>query len=79
MRTYGKLVESGIAHLNAGGILVACSCSAHVSAEGFFGSVRQAASRSGRRFEERQTTHHAPDHHASFKEANYLKGIYLKM
>ena len=79
IRAYGKLVESGIGHLNAGGILVACSCSAHVSAEEFFGAVRQAATRSGRRFEEMQTTHHAPDHHASFKEANYLKGIYLKM
>lgn len=79
IRAYGKLVVSGIGHLNAGGILVACSCSAHVSAEEFFGAVRQAAAGSGRRFEEMQTTHHAPDHHANFKEANYLKGIYLKM
>jgi 23S rRNA (cytosine1962-C5)-methyltransferase len=79
IRAYGKLVESGIAHLNAGGILVACSCSAHVSAEEFFGAVRQAAAQSGRRFTEMQTAHHAPDHHASFKEANYLKGIYLRM
>ena len=79
VRAYGKLVESGITHLNAGGILVACSCSAHVSAEEFFGAVRQAAARSGRQFTEMQTTHHAPDHHASFKEANYLKGIYLTM
>lgn len=78
IRAYGKLVESGIGHLSAGGILVACSCSAHVTAEEFFTAVRQAASRSGRRFTELQTTHHAPDHHASFKEANYLKGIYLR-
>ena len=79
IRAYGKLVESGIAHLSPEGILVACSCSAHVSAEEFFGAVRQAATRSVRRFTEMQTTHHAPDHHASFKEANYLKGIYLRM
>ncbi len=79
IRAYGKLVESGIGHLSAGGILLACSCSAHVSAEEFFGAVRQAAAQSGRRFEEMQTTHHASDHHASFKEANYLKGIYLKL
>jgi 23S rRNA (cytosine1962-C5)-methyltransferase len=78
IRAYGKLVESGISHLTYGGILVACSCSAHVSAEEFFGAVRQAAVRSGRRFSELQTTHHAPDHRASFKEADYLKGIYLK-
>jgi 23S rRNA (cytosine1962-C5)-methyltransferase len=49
-----------------------------VSAEEFFGAVRQATARSGGRFTELQTTHHAPDHHVSFKEANYLKGIYLK-
>ena len=78
IRAYGNLVESGIAHLSIGGILVACSCSAHVSAEEFFGAVRQATARSGGRFTELQTTHHAPDHHVSFKEANYLKGIYLK-
>ena len=79
IRAYGKLVESGIGHLAPGGILVACSCSAHVSAEEFFSAVRQAATRAGRRFTEMQTTHHAPDHRAGFKEANYLKGIYLKL
>lgn len=78
IRAYGKLVEDGLGHLAPGGILVACSCSAHVTAEEFFGAVRQSATRSGRRFTELQTTHHAPDHHATFKEADYLKGIYLR-
>lgn len=78
IRAYSKLVESGLKHLSPGGILVACSCSAHVTAEEFFGAVRQAATQSGRGFKELQTTHHAPDHHATFKEANYLKVIYLR-
>jgi len=78
IRAYTKLAESGIKHLTAGGILVACSCSAHVSAEEFLGAVRAAARNSGRRFRELQTTRHAPDHHASFAEAEYLKGIYLR-
>ncbi len=78
IRAYGKLAMSGIEHLTPGGILVACSCSAHVSAEEFFGAVRAAARDSGRRFTELQTTRHAPDHHANFKEAEYLKGIYLR-
>lgn len=78
IRAYGKLMESGLKHLSPGGILVACSCSAHVTAAEFFGAVRQAALQSGRRFTELQTTHHAPDHQASFKEADYLKGIYLR-
>lgn len=77
IRAYGQLAADGIRHLNAGGLLVACSCSAHVSAEEFFGAVRAAARKSGRRFKELQTTRHAPDHHAGFREAEYLKGIYL--
>ena len=44
----------------------------------FFTAVRQAVSRSGRRFEELGTAHHAPDHLATFPEAEYLKAIYLK-
>lgn len=78
IRAYARLAESGIRQLRPGGILVACSCSAHVSAEEFFGAVRQAARKSGRPFSELRTTRHAPDHHATFPEAEYLKGIYLK-
>jgi 23S rRNA (cytosine1962-C5)-methyltransferase len=78
IRAYGKLAEDGIKHLAQGGILVACSCSAHVSAEEFFGAVRLAAGNSGRKFAELKTTRHAPDHHATFAEAQYLKGIYLR-
>ncbi len=78
IRAYGNLVSSGLKHLLPGGVLLAGSCSAHVTAAEFFDAVRQAAAQSGRRFTELQTTHHAPDHHASFKEAEYLKGIYLR-
>lgn len=78
IRAYGKLAEDGIQHLAPGGILLACSCSAHVSAEEFFGSTRQAAKNSGRRYAEMQTTRHAPDHQATFPEAEYLKGIFLR-
>ena len=42
------LAEQGIKHLLPGGILVACSCSAHVAAEEFFNAVRQSAAKSGR-------------------------------
>jgi 23S rRNA (cytosine1962-C5)-methyltransferase len=56
----------------------ACSCSAHVSAEEFFEAVRRAAKDSGREFSEIKTTRHASDHPATFKEAAYLKGIYLR-
>ena len=77
IRAYEKLAGLGIQHLANGGILVACSCSAHVTAEEFFEAVRRSAAKSARPFQEIQTTRHAPDHHATFKEADYLKGIYL--
>jgi 23S rRNA (cytosine1962-C5)-methyltransferase len=75
---YERLTALGLPHLKPGGVLVSCSCSAHVSADEFFGAVRSAAKKSGRRFEELQTTGHALDHRATFKEAQYLKGIYLR-
>jgi 23S rRNA (cytosine1962-C5)-methyltransferase len=78
IRAYGRLASSGIEHLNPGGILVACSCSAHVTAEEFFEAVRRSAVNAGRRFEELRTTRHAFDHPATFKEAEYLKAIYLR-
>ena len=77
LHAYGKLMSDGIRHLSPGGMVVACSCSAHVRAEEFFGAVRAAATRSRRKFAEWQTTGHAPDHPARFKEMEYLKGIFL--
>ena len=77
IRAYQKLAAMGISHLSAGGILVACSCSAHVTREEFFEAVRSSASK--RKFEELQTTGHASDHPATFKEADYLKAIFLRI
>jgi 23S rRNA (cytosine1962-C5)-methyltransferase len=75
---YTRLASLGIRHLRPGGILVACSCSAHVRAGEFFDSVRKAAKGSKGRFRELETTGHAPDHPATFAEAEYLKAIYLE-
>ena len=74
---YRRLAGLGFQHLGAAGVLVACSCSAHVSAEEFFTAVREAARRLGR-VRELGTTRHPPDHPAGFKEAEYLKAIYLE-
>lgn len=75
---YRQLNADGLRWLAPGGVLVAASCSAHASAEEFFGAVRQAARESARPFTEWQTTGHAPDHPATFPEAQYLKTIYLR-
>ncbi|HEY1718049.1 MAG TPA: class I SAM-dependent methyltransferase [Verrucomicrobiae bacterium] len=78
IHAYERLNSLGMARLSRDGILVAGSCSAHVSAAEFFDAVRRAAMKSGRKFSELKTMRHAPDHPASFKEAEYLKVIYLK-
>ena len=78
IHAYERLNGLGIARLARDGILVAGSCSAHVSAVEFFDAVRRAALKSGRKFTELKTLHQPPDHPAGFKEAEYLKVIYLK-
>ncbi|HEX3855805.1 MAG TPA: class I SAM-dependent methyltransferase [Verrucomicrobiae bacterium] len=78
IRAYERLNSLGIARLSRDGVLVAGSCSAHVSAPEFFDAVRRAAVKSGRKFTELKTLRHPPDHPATFKEAEYLKVIYLK-
>jgi 23S rRNA (cytosine1962-C5)-methyltransferase len=75
---YTRLAALAIQHLRPDGILVACSCSAHVSAEEFFVAVRAGTARSNASIEEIGTFRHAPDHPATFKEAEYLKAIFLK-
>jgi 23S rRNA (cytosine1962-C5)-methyltransferase len=78
IQAYGKLTQQGLACLRPGGVLVASSCSAHVSAEEFFGIVREAARQSGRKWHELKTTGHPPDHPATLPEAQYLKCFYSR-
>ena len=77
-RMYGRLNAAAMRRVRSGGVLVAASCSAHVSAAGFFGAVRAEAARSGRRWRELWTAGHAVDHPAGFPEAEYLKAICLQ-
>ncbi len=79
IRAYERLAGLGLGRLAPGGILAACSCSAHVGAEEFFGAVRKAVARSGRPARELQTTGHPPDHPVAFKEARYLKAIFFQV
>jgi 23S rRNA (cytosine1962-C5)-methyltransferase len=79
LRAYAQLAAAAMQHLESEGILVACSCSAHVPAEAFFEAVRRVARLRRRGLQELERTGHAPDHPASFKEAQYLKAIYLQV
>lgn len=78
VQAYGRLVAGGLKSLRRGGILVAASCSAHVTALEFFEAVRRAVRKSRRGFAELETSGHPPDHLATFPEAQYLKCIYLR-
>ena len=77
IQAYGRLASLAINHLAPGGVLLACSCSAHVSEAEFFAVVRNAATKRKSGYKELATTAEPPDHPALFPEAKYLKAIYL--
>ena len=79
LEAYARLIAGAIRRLHPGGLLVACSCSAHVKKQEFFDLANETAQKSGRPHEELQTTSHAPDHAATFAEGEYLKAIYLRI
>lgn len=75
IKAYHQLATSAAQHLKPHGILLAASCSAHVSPAEFADAVRSAIP--GAR--ELWTAGHAPDHPARFPEATYLKAIALQL
>ena len=79
IQAYHRLTRLGLDRVRNGGLLLAASCSAHVSESEFYDAVRSALRSAGRRWTELETTAHAPDHHASFPEARYLKGFYARI
>lgn len=79
VQAYRRLALLGIPRLRRGGILVAASCSAHVTSEEFFAAVLDALHTSRRRFVELARTLHAPDHPATFAEAHYLKCVFVRL
>lgn len=78
-RAYARLNATALRRLRPGGILVAASCSAHVSAEEFFRAVEAAVRESGRPCRELWRSGHAADHPAAFREAEYLKAVCMQM
>ncbi len=78
IEAYTKLNASALTRLRPGGVLVAASCSAHVSAAEFFSAVRRAARQTGGAWEELWSAGHAADHPATFREAEYLKALALR-
>ena len=73
---YGRLATSALQRVRRGGVLVTASCSAHVTAEEFFGAVERAALPWNTRT--LWNSAHAPDHAVNFREAAYLKCVALR-
>lgn len=78
-RAYARLNLAALRRLRPGGILVAASCSAHVSEEEFFQAVEEALRENGRPWRELWRTGHAVDHPAAFREAEYLKATCVEL
>lgn len=78
IRAYQHLNAAAISRLRPGGILVAASCSAHVSAEDFFRMIQETAQASARPWTELWRSGHAADHPAIFREAEYLKAVCIE-
>lgn len=79
IRAYQHLNAAAISRLRPGGILVAASCSAHVSADDFFRTIQETAQASARPWRELWRSGHAADHPANFREAEYLKALCIEL
>jgi len=78
-RAYLRLNSAALLRLRSGGILVAASCSAHVTQEEFYESVMESLRLSKRSYQELWRSGHAADHPAIFREAMYLKAICMEV
>jgi 23S rRNA (cytosine1962-C5)-methyltransferase len=76
LRAYRQLLQSALPWLSPNAIVVAASCSAHVTPDEFFAAVLDIARRHN--LQELRRTESPPDHPATFPEARYLKCIYLQ-
>jgi 23S rRNA (cytosine1962-C5)-methyltransferase len=78
LSAYSKLSADGIKNVSPLGMLVASSCSAHVTRDEFVETVLRNCKKSGRVHRVLEQTSHASDHPFRFPEAEYLKTIYVQ-
>jgi 23S rRNA (cytosine1962-C5)-methyltransferase len=77
LNAYATLTALGASVVNPRGILVSCSCSAHVSPEEFEAAIESGLGK--RSFSVLERTAHALDHPVRFKEGRYLKALFLQL
>ncbi len=80
LRGYRGVNEAALKVLAQGGILMSCSCSAHLSMEEFRYVLSEAGGAAGRRLQVLETFSHGADHPVAvaFTEGEYLKCVVLR-
>ncbi len=76
---YRRINTLAVPLVKPGGLLLACSCSARVSAADFFATVEKVMKRSGRGYTLLEQTFHDVDHPIGFAEGAYLKSVYYRV
>jgi 23S rRNA (cytosine1962-C5)-methyltransferase len=78
---YRRLNQMAMQLLSKDGLLVTCSCSHHMSAEGLLQVSQQAARHTDRSLQVLEQGHQSPDHplHPAIPETSYLKAFYLRV
>ena len=78
---YKKINESALRLLSFGGILLTCSCSAHVTLTDFRYMLSESAGRARKTLQVLETATHGIDHPelVAFTEGEYLKCIFAKV
>ncbi|NNM61890.1 MAG: class I SAM-dependent rRNA methyltransferase [Steroidobacteraceae bacterium] len=78
---YRRLNQAAIRLLDAGGLLVSCSCSHHLSADQLQEAIAKAARASARHLQILETGGQGPDHpvHPAIPETRYLKAHFCRV
>ncbi len=81
LQGYRKINEQALRILPPGGILLTCSCSAHVSLTDFRYMLTEAAARAGRTVQIIETFTHGIDHPelSAYTEGEYLKCLFVRV
>ncbi len=81
LKAYRRVNEKAIRLVRPGGLLVTCSCSAHVHEDRFADIQRQAARHVDRDLQVLMRLEQGPDHpvHPAIAESRYLKGLVVRV
>ena len=81
LKAYRRINEKALRLVKPGGLMVACSCSAHVLEDRFADTIRQAARHVDRDVQRLMRLEQGPDHPVlpAIAETRYLKGELVRV